>query len=112
MKKIAAVINPYKFEEVKEALNDVGIQGLTVHEVQGIGHQKGHTEIYRGADYKIDYLPKTVIEVIVDDRHQDTVVEAIQRSARSGKLGDGKIFVSTISDVIRIRTGERGANAI
>jgi nitrogen regulatory protein P-II 1 len=112
MKKIEAIINPFKFDDVKEALSDVGIQGLTVHEVRGAGRQKGHKEIYRGAEYTIDFVPKVMIEMIVDDQQSDSIVEAIQKAAQSGRIGDGKIFVSPISDVVRIRTGERGSNAI
>jgi len=112
MKKIQAIINPFKLDEVKEALSHVGVQGLTVHDVQGVGRQKGHTEIYRGAEYTINFVPKVMIEIIVEDQQDESVVEAIQKSAQSGKIGDGKIFISPINDVIRIRTGERGRNAI
>ncbi len=112
MKKIEAIIRPFKLDEVKKALNDIGIQGLTVIEVNGFGRQKGHTELYRGAEYVVDLVPKVKIEVVVDDGHLDAAIEAIRKSAQSGKIGDGKIFVSAISDVIRIRTGERGAAAI
>jgi nitrogen regulatory protein P-II 1 len=112
MKKIEAIIRPFKLDEVKKALNDMGIQGLTVIEVKGFGRQKGHTELYRGAEYVVDLVPKVKIEVVVDDAHLEGAVEAIRKTAQSGKIGDGKIFVSSISDVIRIRTGERGAAAI
>jgi nitrogen regulatory protein P-II 1 len=112
MKKIEAVIRPFKLDEVKKALNDIGIQGLTVLEVKGFGRQKGHTELYRGAEYVVDLVPKVKIDVVVEDTQLEAAVEAIRKAAQSGKIGDGKIFVSAISDVIRIRTGERGAAAI
>jgi nitrogen regulatory protein P-II 1 len=112
MKKIEAIIKPFKLEEVKEALNAVGIQGLTVIEARGYGRQKGHTELYRGAEYIIDFLPKVKIEVVIEDSLLDRVVDAIQQTARTGKIGDGKIFVSTIDEVFRIRTGEKGVGAI
>ena len=112
MKKVEAIIKPFKLDEVKEALKDIGIQGLTVSEVKGFGRQKGHTELYRGAEYVVDFLPKIKLEVIVNDSEAAKVVETIQNTAKTGRIGDGKIFVSTVEDVIRIRTGETGANAI
>lgn len=112
MKLVTAVIKPFKLDEVKEALNEVGIKGLTVTEVKGFGRQRGHTEIYRGAEYVIDFIPKVKLEVAVDDDYVHAVVETIQRAARTGKIGDGKIFVSTVEEVIRIRTGERGPGAL
>ena len=112
MKKIEAVIKPFKLDEVKEALQDVGVQGMTVLEAKGYGRQKGHSEPYRGAEYVIDFLPKIKIEVVVSDDLAPAVIEAIQTSARTGKIGDGKIFVSDVQDVIRIRTGETGAQAV
>ncbi len=112
MKKIEAIIKPFKLEDVKEALNKVGVQGLTVTEAKGYGRQKGHTELYRGAEYIVDFLPKLKIEVVVEEGLLDNAVEAIQHAAHSGKIGDGKIFVSTIEEVIRIRTGEKGAAAV
>ena len=112
MKKIEAVIKPFKLDEVKEALQDIGVQGMTVLEAKGYGRQKGHSELYRGAEYVIDFLPKIKVEVVVADDLAGPVVEAIQAAARTGKIGDGKIFVSDIVDVIRIRTGETGAQAI
>lgn len=112
MKKIEAIIKPFKVDEVKEALNLVGVMGLTVSEVKGYGRQRGHTELYRGAEYAIDFLPKIKIEVIIEDSMIDQVVEAIQAKAQTGRIGDGKIFVYDISEVIRIRTGEKGKKAI
>lgn len=112
MQKIEAIIRPFKLEDVKTALNDLGIQGLTVHEVKGFGRQKGHTELYRGAEYVVDLLPKVKIEVVLDDGQVEAAVDAISKAAQSGKIGDGKIFVSPVSEVIRIRTGERGSNAV
>ncbi|WP_298747558.1 P-II family nitrogen regulator [uncultured Brevundimonas sp.] len=112
MKKIEAVIKPFKLDEVKEALQDAGVQGMTVLEAKGYGRQKGHSELYRGAEYVIDFLPKIKIEVVVADDMVSSVVEAIQAAARTGKIGDGKIFVSDVLDVIRIRTGETGAQAV
>ncbi|MGZ9099694.1 MAG: P-II family nitrogen regulator [Brevundimonas sp.] len=112
MKKIEAVIKPFKLDEVKEALQDAGVQGMTVLEAKGYGRQKGHSELYRGAEYVIDFLPKIKIEVVVPDDMVNSVVEAIQAAARTGKIGDGKIFVSDVLDVIRIRTGETGPQAI
>jgi nitrogen regulatory protein P-II 1 len=112
MKKIEAVIKPFKLDEVKEALQDAGVQGMTVLEAKGYGRQKGHSELYRGAEYVIDFLPKIKIEVVVPDDMVNSVVDAIQAAARTGKIGDGKIFVSDVLDVIRIRTGESGAQAV
>lgn len=112
MKKIEAVIKPFKLDEVKDALQDIGVQGMTVLEAKGYGRQKGHSELYRGAEYVIDFLPKLKIEVVVPDDMAASVVDAIQGAARTGKIGDGKIFVSEVIDVIRIRTGETGVQAI
>ena len=112
MKKIEAIIKPFKLDEVKNALAEVGIQGITVSEVKGFGRQKGHTELYRGAEYTIDFLPKVKIEIVVPDNKCDKVVETIQASAKTGRIGDGKIFVLPCEEVIRIRTGERGEAAI
>jgi nitrogen regulatory protein P-II 1 len=112
MKKIEAIIKPFKLDEVKEALQDLGVQGMTVLEAKGYGRQKGHTELYRGAEYVVDFLPKIKVEVVVADDQLESALEAIQNAARTGRIGDGKIFVSDISDVIRIRTGESGAAAI
>ena len=112
MKKIEAVIKPFKLDEVKEALHDVGIQGITVLEAKGFGRQKGHTELYRGAEYVVDFLPKIKIEVVIDDAMTERVVDAIQNTAQTGRIGDGKIFISTIDEAIRIRTGERGSDAV
>jgi nitrogen regulatory protein P-II 1 len=112
MKKIEAVIKPFKLDEVKEALHEVGLQGITVVEAKGFGRQKGHTELYRGAEYVVDFLPKVKIEVICEDDVAERAVEAIVNAARTGRIGDGKIFVSTIDEVVRIRTGERGRDAI
>ena len=112
MKKIEAIIKPFKLDEVKEALHEVGLQGITVTEAKGFGRQKGHTELYRGAEYVVDFLPKVKIEVVMDDGMLDRAIEAIQKAAHTGRIGDGKIFVTSIEDVIRIRTGERGAEAI
>jgi len=112
MKKIEAVIKPFKLDDVKEALNQIGIAGITVTEAKGFGRQKGHTELYRGAEYVVDFLPKVKIDVIVSDDQKDAAVEAIQQSAHTGRIGDGKIWVSSIDEVIRIRTDERGEAAI
>ena len=112
MKKIEAVIKPFKLDEVREALSEVGITGLTVTEVKGFGRQKGHTELYRGAEYVVDFLPKVKLEIAVTDDMVEGAIEAITRVASTGKIGDGKIFVSDLEQVIRIRTGETGANAI
>jgi nitrogen regulatory protein P-II 1 len=112
MKKIEAIIKPFKLDDVKESLNDIGIHGMTVSEVKGFGRQKGHTELYRGAEYVVDFLPKIKIEIIVPDDVVPQVVEAIEKAARTGRIGDGKIFVSNVEEIIRIRTGERGVDAI
>ncbi|PHS29553.1 MAG: transcriptional regulator [Robiginitomaculum sp.] len=112
MKKIEAIIKPFKLDDVKEALHDVGVQGLTVLEAKGFGRQKGHTELYRGAEYVVDFLPKLKVEVVVTDDQTDAVIEAIETAARTGRIGDGKIFVSTIEQAVRIRTGERDNNAL
>jgi nitrogen regulatory protein P-II 1 len=112
MKKIEAIIKPFKLDEVKEALHDVGIQGITVLEAKGFGRQKGHTELYRGAEYVVDFLPKVKIEVVIDDAMTERVVDAIQNAAQTGRIGDGKIFISAIDEAIRIRTGERGSDAV
>ncbi len=112
MKKIEAIIKPFKLDEVKNALHEIGISGMTVSEVQGFGRQKGHTEVYRGAEYVIDFLPKMKIEVVVDDALAQRAVEAIQHAARTAKIGDGKIFVIPIEEAVRIRTGEQGPDAV
>jgi nitrogen regulatory protein P-II 1 len=112
MKKVEAVIKPFKLDEVKEALSAIGVQGLTVSEVKGFGRQKGHTELYRGAEYVVDFLPKVKLEIIVKDEQATQVVEAIVKAAKTGRIGDGKIFVLPIEDIVRIRTGERGGDAI
>lgn len=112
MKKIEAVIKPFKLDDIKEALNDVGIQGMTVSEVKGYGRQKGHTEIYRGAEYAVDFIPKLKVEIVVADDRCDEVVEILRKSSFTGKIGDGKIFITPIGDVVRIRTGERGIDAL
>jgi nitrogen regulatory protein P-II 1 len=112
MKKIEAIIKPFKLDEVKEALQEVGIQGITVTEAKGFGRQKGHTELYRGAEYVVDFLPKVKIEIVIADDLVDKAVEAIQNAARTGRIGDGKIFISTIEQAIRIRTGESGTDAL
>ena len=112
MKKVEAIIKPFKLDEVKEALQDVGIQGITVTEAKGFGRQKGHTELYRGAEYVVDFLPKVKLEVVVEDGLADRAIEAVQNAARTGRIGDGKIFVSQIQEAIRIRTGERGSDAV
>ncbi len=112
MKKVEAIIKPFKLDEIKEALQDVGLQGITVVEAKGFGRQKGHTELYRGAEYVVDFLPKVKIELVIEDEQLEAAVEAIQKAAHTGRIGDGKIFISEIEDAIRIRTGERGAEAI
>jgi len=112
MKKIEAVIKPFKLDEVKDALNEIGIQGMTITEVKGYGRQKGHTELYRGAEYVIDFLPKVKIEMTVPDQLAGEVIGVIERKAKTGKIGDGKIFVSHVEDAIRIRTGQRGEEAV
>ena len=112
MKKVEAIIKPFKLDEVKESLSSIGIQGLTVSEVKGFGRQKGHTELYRGAEYVVDFLPKVKLEIIVKDDQVTQVVDAILKAAKTGRIGDGKIFVQPVDDVVRIRTGERGPDAI
>ncbi|MEW6297536.1 MAG: P-II family nitrogen regulator [Thermodesulfobacteriota bacterium] len=112
MKKIEAIIKPFKLDEVKEALSKEGVQGMTVSEVKGFGRQKGHTELYRGAEYVVDFLPKVKIEVLVEDERAMAVADAIVATARTGRIGDGKIFILPVDEAIRIRTGERGADAI
>ena len=112
MKKIEAVVKPFKLDEVREALSEIGVTGLTVTEVKGFGRQKGHTELYRGAEYVVDFLPKVKVEVILQDALVEQAIEAIVRAARTGKIGDGKIFVTAVEQVIRIRTGETGEDAV
>ena len=112
MKKIEAVIKPFKLDEVKDELNNIGVMGLTVSEVKGYGRQKGHTELYRGAEYAVDFLPKIKIELIVNDNIVDSVIDVIKKKAHTGRIGDGKIFVSSVEEIVRIRTGETGKNAI
>ncbi len=112
MKKVEAIVKPFKLDDVKEALSALGINGMTVSEVKGYGRQQGHTELYRGAEYVVDFLPKIKIEMVIDDSMEDKVVDAIVQAARTGKIGDGKIFVSDVSRVVRVRTGETGSEAI
>ncbi|HPA15167.1 MAG TPA: P-II family nitrogen regulator [Desulfobacterales bacterium] len=112
MKKIEAIIKPFKLDDVKTALNEIGIQGMTVMEVKGYGRQKGHKEIYRGAEYEVDFIPKIKIEIVIDSSMAERVVETIQQAAKTGKIGDGKIFVSPVEAAIRVRTGEKGKDAI
>jgi nitrogen regulatory protein P-II 1 len=112
MKKVEAIIKPFKLDEVKQALSEVGIAGLTATEVKGFGRQKGHTELYRGAEYVVDFLPKVKVEVAISDSQLDGVIDAIEKAARTSKIGDGKIFVVSVDEVIRIRTGERGESAL
>ena len=112
MKKIEAIIKPFKLDEVKDALNEIGIQGMTVTEVKGFGRQKGHTELYRGAEYVVDFIPKIKLEIVISDGLAAKVVSAIEQVAKTGKIGDGKIFVYTVDEVVRIRTGERGETAV
>jgi nitrogen regulatory protein P-II 1 len=112
VKKVEAVIKPFKLDEVKEALNEIGVQGITVSEVKGFGRQKGHTELYRGAEYVVDFIPKIKLEIIVSDAILPQVVEAIEKSAKTGRIGDGKIFVTPVEEVVRIRTGETGEDAL
>jgi nitrogen regulatory protein P-II 1 len=112
VKKVEAIIKPFKLDEVKESLSEVGVQGITVSEVKGFGRQKGHTELYRGAEYVVDFLPKVKLEIIVPDEMVAQVVETIQTAARTGRIGDGKIFVLPVDEVVRIRTGERGEDAL
>ena len=112
MKKIEAIVKPFKLDDIKEALNEIGIQGMTISEVKGYGRQKGHKEIYRGAEYVVDFIPKIKIELIVDDANADPVVEKIRNAANTGKIGDGKIFILPVEEAIRVRTGETGADAV
>jgi len=112
MKLITAIIKPFKLDDVREALSEIGVQGITVTEVKGFGRQKGHTELYRGAEYVVDFLPKVKVEAVVDDGLTDQVIEAISKAANTGKIGDGKIFVSAVEQAVRIRTGETGAEAL
>jgi len=112
MKLVTAIIKPFKLDDVREALSEIGVQGMTVTEVKGFGRQKGHTELYRGAEYVVDFLPKVKVEIAIDDNLLDTCIEAITGAANTGKVGDGKIFVSTLENLIRIRTGETGADAV
>ena len=112
MKMITAIIKPFKLDDVRDAVAEIGIQGMTVSEVRGFGRQKGHTELYRGAEYVVDFLPKVKIELVIEDNLVERAIEAIQEAAQTGRIGDGKIFVSTIDEAIRIRTGERGAEAV
>ena len=112
MKKIEAVIKPFKLDDVKEALHEIGLQGMTVLDARGFGRQKGHTELYRGAEYVVDFLPKVKIELVVKDDQVDVAVEAIAKAAHSGRIGDGKIFITPVEDAIRIRTGEKGKDAV
>jgi nitrogen regulatory protein P-II 1 len=112
MKKIEAIIKPFKLDDVKEALAEVGIQGITVSEVRGFGRQKGHTELYRGAEYVVDFLPKLKVEVVLSDELVERAIKAIEQAARTGRIGDGKIFITPVEGVVRIRTGERDANAL
>ncbi len=112
MKKIEAIVKPFKLDEVKDALNEIGIQGMTVTEVKGFGRQKGHTELYRGAEYVVDFIPKIKIEIVTSDSLAPKVVGTIERTAKTGKIGDGKIFVYTVDEVVRIRTGEKGETAV
>jgi nitrogen regulatory protein P-II 1 len=112
MKKIEAVIKPFKLDEVKDALAEIGVQGMTVTEVKGFGRQKGHTETYRGSEYKLDFLPKIKIDIIVDDSLVDSVLETIIKAVRTGTIGDGKLFVTTVDEVVRIRTGDKGSKAL
>jgi nitrogen regulatory protein P-II 1 len=112
MKKIEAIIKPFKLDEVKEALNEIGLKGITVTEAKGFGRQKGHTELYRGAEYVVDFLPKVKIELVLEDEMVEKAIEAIRTAAQTGRIGDGKIFVSSIEEAVRIRTGERGNDAV
>ena len=112
MKKIEAIIKPFKLDEVKDALHEIGLQGITVTEAKGFGRQRGHTELYRGAEYVVDFLPKVKIEIVLEESQVERAVEAIQQAAKTGRIGDGKIFITSVEEVIRIRTGERGTEAI
>ena len=112
MKKIEAIVKPFKLDDVKEALNEIGIQGMTISDVKGYGRQKGHKEIYRGAEYVVDFIPKIKIEIVIEDDRAEDVIRAIQNAANTGKIGDGKIFVLSVEEAVRVRTGERGKDAI
>jgi nitrogen regulatory protein P-II 1 len=112
MKLVTAVVKPFKLDDVREAIKKLGVQGMTIGEVQGFGRQRGHTEVYRGAEYQVEFVPKVRLEVLVDDSHTDEVVDAITNAAKTGKIGDGKIWVTPLSEVIRVRTGERGSEAL
>jgi len=112
MKKLEAIVKPFKLDDIKRALQDIGVKGLTVTEVKGFGRQKGHTEIYRGAEYEVDFVPKTKIEIVLEDGLVDKAIEAIVEAGRTGKIGDGKIFLTPVDEVVRIRTGEKGSDAI
>ena len=112
MKKVEAIIKPFKLEDVKDALAEVNVQGMTVTEVKGVGRQKGHTEIYRGSEYTVDFLPKVKLEIVVEDENAESVVEAIVKTANTGKIGDGKVFVSSVEEAVRIRTGDKGSDAL
>ena len=112
MKLVTAIIKPFKLDEVREALSAIGVQGITVTEVKGFGRQKGHTELYRGAEYVVDFLPKVKLEIVLNDDMADAAIEAIRKAAQTGRIGDGKIFVSTVEEAVRIRTGETGSDAI
>ena len=112
MKKVEAIIKPFKLDEVKDKLNEIGVQGITVTEVKGFGRQKGHTELYRGAEYVVDFLPKVKLDIVVDDASLDDVINTIMKAAQTGRIGDGKIFVTNLEEAIRIRTGERGKEAV
>jgi nitrogen regulatory protein P-II 2 len=112
MKLVTAIIKPFKLDDVRESLSEIGVQGMTVTEVKGFGRQKGHTELYRGAEYVVDFLPKVKIEVAIDDAQLEAVVEAVSKAANTGKVGDGKIFVASLDEVVRIRTGETGSDAV
>lgn len=112
MKLVTAIIKPFKLDDVREALSEIGVQGITVTEVKGFGRQKGHTELYRGAEYVVDFLPKVKLEIAIDDSLTDNVIEAVSKAANTGKIGDGKIFVTALEQIVRIRTGETGADAV
>ena len=112
MKIVNAIIKPFKLDDVREAISEIGVEGITVSEVKGFGRQKGHTELYRGAEYQVDFLPKVKLEIAIDDAQVDAVVESITKSAQTGKIGDGKIFITSLEEVIRIRTGETGSDAV
>ncbi len=112
MKKVEAIIKPFKLDEVKDKLNEIGVKGITVSEVKGFGRQKGHTELYRGAEYVVDFLPKIKLEIVIDDSLAERAIEAIQKAAHTGRIGDGKIFVSSVEEALRIRTGEKGSEAV